>query len=100
MTLIVAYCLSMLYTSLTSEGYFAAELRAKPELREVYNNLDELDGLVKVIMVAVYASVIVLSVLFQGLNARYYFTRRKYVDRYVSDTPAWVLDLQRTGTMV
>lgn len=39
--------------------------------------------------------VILVSVLFQGLNAIYYFTRRKHVDAYVQNTPEWVLNLNR-----
>ena len=97
LTLIVVYCLWMLFTSLTGEGYFAAELKAKPELGQVFDNLDQLDYLVKVIMVAVYSLVIALSVIFQGLNAVYYFTRRKHVDAYVEETPEWVLDVQRAA---
>lgn len=99
LTLIVVYCLWMLFTSLTGEGYFSAELKAKPELGQVYDNLEELDYLVKVIMVAVYALVIVLSAIFQGLNAVYYFTRRKHIDAYVEGTPEWVVDVQRAAAM-
>jgi hypothetical protein len=43
----------------------------------------------------VYGTVIVLSIIFQGLTACYYFTRRKYVEAYVRETPQWVLDVQR-----
>jgi hypothetical protein len=33
--------------------------------------------------------------VFQGLNAVYYFTRRKHVVACLHDTPEWVLDLER-----
>jgi hypothetical protein len=45
--------------------------------------------------VVLYGSVIALSALFQGANALYYFSRRKYVEAYVRDTPVWVVDLER-----
>ena len=61
-------------------------------------SLDEFDYLYKVLVVAVYGTVIVLSAIFQGLNAFYYFTRRKHVEAYVQETPDWVLDLQRMTT--
>ncbi len=41
-------------------------------------------------------AVIVLSGIFQGLNARYYFVRAGRLRDYVRDTPQWVLDLQRS----
>ncbi len=37
-----------------------------------------------------------MSVVFQGLNAIYYFTRRKLVASYLEETPDWVVDVQRT----
>jgi hypothetical protein len=85
----------MVAAGLMAEGPFAAELKAKPELSAVIDSVDGIDQLYKVLIVAVYGTVIVLSGVFQGLNALYYFTRRKHVTAYVQNTPAWVLDLQR-----
>lgn len=93
--LIIAYCIWMLVVGLTADGPFAAELKAKPELSAVIDSVDGIDQLYRVLIVAVYGTVIVLSGVFQGLNALYYFTRRKYVTAYVQNTPEWVLDLQR-----
>jgi len=95
LALIIAYCVWMLFTGLTGEGPFAAELKTKPELRAAFASLDGMDQLYRVLIAAVYGTVIVLSVVFQGLNAVYYFTRRKHVSDYVRETPDWVLDLQR-----
>lgn len=85
----------MLATSLSGEGPFAAELRAKPELAAAIDNVEQFDQIYRLIMAAVYGMVIVLSVLFQGLNAFYYFSRRKHVEAYLQQTPEWVVDLQR-----
>lgn len=97
LSLIVAYCGWMLFVGLTGEGPFAAEVAEHPELAEALGSLDGLDALYRLIIVAVYASVIVLTVVFQGLNAYYYFTRRKHIDAYVRETPQWVLDVQRSA---
>jgi hypothetical protein len=35
-------------------------------------------------------------VVFQGVNAIYYFTRRRHVEAYIAQTPEWIRDLQRT----
>ncbi len=95
MTLIIVYCLWMLLTSLTSADPFVAEVAANPELA---GSLNQFDHLYKDLVVTVYGTVIVLSVIFQGLNALYYFTRRKHVEAYVQETPEWVLDLQHIMT--
>ena len=95
LTMIIVYCLWMIFTGLTGEGPFAAELAAKPELREVLDSIDGLDYFYKLIVLAIYGTVIVLSAIFQGWNAYYYFSRRKHVEDYVRETPEWVIDVQR-----
>ena len=89
----------MLFVGLTSPGPFAAEMAANPELADALGSLDPFDYLHKILVVAVYGTVIVLSAIFQGLNAFYYFTRRKHVEAYVKITPGWALDLQRMTTV-
>ena len=95
LTLIIVYCGWMLVEGLTGPGLFSAELKAKPELAAALGPVGQWDDLYKMIVVAVYGTVIVLTAIFQGLNAAYYFTRRKHVEAYVRETPKWVLDLQR-----
>ena len=93
--LIIAYCVWMIVQGLTTTGPFAAELAAKPELAEALGPLDEFDHLYRFLVLTLYGTVIVLSVVFQGLTAFYYFSRRKYVEDYVRETPQWVMDVQR-----
>jgi hypothetical protein len=95
LTVIIVYCFWMLYVGLTSAGPFASEMEANPKLGAALGSLDEFDYVYKLLVAAVYGTVIVLSVIFQGLNALYYFTRRKHAEAYVQETPDWVLDLQR-----
>ncbi len=98
LTLIIVYCLWMLFTGLNGAGPFAAEIEANPEIAATIGSLDGIDHLYKVFVVAVYGTVIVLSTIFQGLNALYYFTRRKHIEAFVHETPGWVLDVQRMTT--
>ena len=92
--LIVVYCIWMLIVGFSSEGPFAAEIRAKPELAVAIDNIEQFDQVYLILMVAVYATVMVLSVIFQRLNSLYYFSRRKHIERYVNETPDWVVGLQ------
>ncbi len=52
-------------------------------------------GLVTEVTLAVYGGVIVLTALFQGLNARYYFVRTQLVEGYLRETPDWIVEIQR-----
>jgi hypothetical protein len=96
--MITVYCVWALYSGLVGASSLEAQLAANPELGEAIGSLQGMEGfdeLYRTIVVALYGTVIALSAIFQGANAIYYFTRRKYVERYVRETPAWVIDLQR-----
>jgi hypothetical protein len=91
---IVIYCLWMLSAS-SSEAVGAMtsgmDSATRQQMREV---LGDLDGLYKSATLAMYGGAIVLSVLFQGGNALYYFTRRRHVEDFIAETPQWVRDVQ------
>ena len=89
LAMITIYCGWMLYTSLTNPNAIS------PELRQVMDSVGELDELVRYITLVFYGLVIGLSAIFQGLNALYYFTRRKHIEAYVRETPEWVRSVQR-----
>ncbi|HIF33601.1 MAG TPA: hypothetical protein EYG57_15840 [Planctomycetes bacterium] len=95
LVLIISYCTWMLVVSLTSDGPFTAELKAKPELSVAFNSAEQFDRYYKMLVAGLYGAVIMLTGVFQGFNAFYYFTRRKHIKAYVENTPGWVLDLQR-----
>jgi hypothetical protein len=98
LTLIVVYSVWATYAGLTGGNVFAKELAANPDLSALGFDSDLIssgDALYKSVLVAFYGTVIVLSVIFQGATAVYYATRRKYIQRYVAETPAWVRDLHR-----
>ena len=92
---IVVYCGWMLATGLSDSSPWQAELAANPELGELLGSGAELDHLYHLLVVAVYGSVILLSVLYQGWNAWYYFSRRRVLATYLQSTAEWVRDLQR-----
>jgi hypothetical protein len=88
MAVIVAYCLWSIYRAKTASD---------PGMDELNQVLGEgTDELVQSLTVTVYTVVIFASVLFQGLNARYYHARVARLRAYLDQTPPWVLDVQRT----
>jgi hypothetical protein len=44
-----------------------------------------------------YGSMAVIALLTQGTAAWYYFSRDKWIREYISQTPAWILQVQRAG---
>jgi hypothetical protein len=95
LALIVAYSLAMLSSGLAGEGPFSSELKSSPELASVLGSVEQYDELYRLVLMAVYGSVIVLSAIFQGGNAWYYFSRRRLLEGYVRDTPDWICQVQR-----
>jgi hypothetical protein len=95
LTVISVYCLWALYSNLYGASSFDSELAAHPEIGGALGSINEFKPLVEEIVVLFYGVVIALSVVFQGGNALYYFTRRKYIEEYLRQTPQWVIDVQR-----
>jgi hypothetical protein len=88
MSLVVAYCLWSMYQTVANPNIEVARL-------------EELAGLpgdfATDLTMIVYGLAIVLTLLFQGINARYYFTRTKLLADYLRETPRWIIDLQRSS---
>ncbi len=91
---IVAYCAWSLIAELAGPGTYAQTIQEHPELADV---LGETDGLVRLIVVLVYGSVIALTIPYQALMAWYYLSRTKHIQTYISQTPQWVTDLERAA---
>jgi hypothetical protein len=92
--LITIYCGWMIFTGLQEADSVTKELTSSPELGELLGSSGQFGNLYELLVYAVYGSVAVLSAIFQGLTALYYFSRRKYVEAYVQSTPQWIRDLQ------
>ena len=92
MTLLIGYGLWGIYSALTGPNPYADQIKAMPELEQMLGPIDEMH---LILAVAVYGCLIVFSAIFQGLNALYYFTRRKHLDAYLVRTPLWIVDLQK-----
>jgi len=87
MALIIAYCLWSMYRSTAF---------ADPEMTQLLELLGEDTGqLIRSLTFTVYVIVIGATVIFQGLNARYYFVRIERLRDHVRSTPEWIRDVQR-----
>ncbi len=89
MALIIVYCLWKMYQT-TGEP--------DPQLAELTELLGgDLDEVMRSLTLTMYTGVIATTAIFQGLNARYYFRRIEMIREYLSETPAWVLELQESA---
>jgi hypothetical protein len=93
LAMIVVYCLWMLSGSSAEASAVSAQFNSAAE-RELLSMAGDLEGLYKTAALAMYGGAIALSVLFQGGNALYYFTRRRHVEDFIAETPQWVRDVQ------
>jgi hypothetical protein len=91
MALMLLYSLWSIGSAIAGPSPYEAELRAHPELA----SLGSIDQLYLAVTLAVYGGVCIATIVCQGLNAWYYFTRGRHVRAYLAETPAWVVDLHR-----
>ncbi len=94
MALVIGYAGWMLGRSLWGPDPYAEAMAGEPMLA---GPLGSINQLYRTLSLAFYGGLIAATVIFQGLNALYYFTRRKYVEAYLRQTPEWVVQLQRRG---
>lgn len=98
---IVAYALWML---LAAVGTGPRPVAAAPELTslletEFGGSMPSLPELERTLSIAVYATLIIGTVLFQGMAAAYYRTRKRHLARFLSETPGWIINLHQAGIM-
>ena len=67
-----------------------------PETAEL---LADYEPLIRQMMMVLYAGVMACAIIGPGLMVWYYRSREKVLVRYLQETPAWILDLQRAGTL-
>ncbi len=97
LAIVVVYSLGAIQSNLNEAKSITAELGAYSDLETVLGTPDEIETLARQIVFLFYGSVIAASVVFQGLNALYYFSRRKHIDAYIADTPEWIRQLRSSG---
>ncbi len=84
--IIIAYCLWSMYSTVANPSNETTQLEELAGLPS---------GLVTELTLMAYGVVIVLTLLVQGLNARYYFVRIQQLKEYLAQTPKWIVDMQR-----
>ena len=90
--ILVVYGIYGLVTTMIGPNYYDEQIMKMPQLAPTLEPLGELYQLISIL---VYGSIIVISIVFQGLTAWYYFSRTKILRAYVEQTPSWILDVHK-----
>ena len=89
MVVVIAYCLWTMY---------ATWAHPSRDLEQLEALVGPTGDLVTKLTVRIYGTIILASMLVQGLNARYYFARTALMKGYLDQTPAWIIDLHRSAS--
>lgn len=92
MALLIGYCTWMIADAYFGTSPYDDAIAAEPMLADMLGQWGDLE---LQLTLAVYGGVIAGTIVFQGLNAVYYFTRAKHLRAYLDETPDWVVDVQR-----
>ena len=87
---IIAYCVYQMATFSPDAMYSSPETREM--LAQAAGDLQQaIEAALPLFYYAVYGLVMLLSAVCQGGLALYYVTRRRYVDLFNRETPAWIV---------
>jgi hypothetical protein len=100
MVLIIGYCAWQLVGAMGQPDMVSQAISESPELAQFINDPEmaaEADDLIHRATVLTYLIVIGATVIFQGGNAIYYFTRGKWMRTYIKETPSDALHHPGSG---
>jgi hypothetical protein len=95
--ILISYAIWQGYHGMTGAGSLTASAGGDPQLTRL---LGPIDQLINLITLSVYGLLVLIAIFVQGGTALYYFTREKYVNAYLRQTPDWILNLQRSGLSI
>lgn len=95
LTLIIIYCIWQLAFGLLGPNPLEAELNKNPAVGQALGSMDQFLWMYEAVLIAVYGLVILLTLVFQGYNAYFYFAGGRKVQQYLDQTAEWIVDLQR-----
>jgi hypothetical protein len=88
--LLFSYAAMCLWTSSTT----TSTLTSDPQLQQMLAPFRDIE---KTIYTLVYGAMMAAAVIGPGLTSLYYWGRIKHIQRYLAETPKWILELQEAG---
>jgi hypothetical protein len=94
---LIVYSLWSIHSTLAAPSPYAAVLASEGQAAGMLGSIEQLQTTVTLV---VYGSLIIVSIVFQGSMAWYYFTRGRYIKTYISETRPCIVDLQRATSLL
>jgi len=91
---IILYAAYSLHKGLSGQSDLSKQLGTVND-PAVAGSIGDIEGLTHLIYWVLYGSLIIGTIVAQGLAALYYATRAKFIRAYLDETPQWVVDLQK-----
>jgi hypothetical protein len=96
-SLLALYAIWQLVAELLGHGLSASNAS---DIASMIGDDPSARALIHQCVIALYLGVLAAAVLGMGGLALYYFSRIKYVESYIRQTPAWIVDLQKAGVTI
>jgi hypothetical protein len=96
-SLLIAYAVWGIVRELTGTGEYAQIAASDAQLAEM---LKPVEGITRLVSLSMNLGLIAIALIAQGSLAAFYFTRVKYIRAYVTQTPAWIVAVQKTGSLI
>lgn len=93
---IALYCAWTISLALRGQGSLALASAGDPAVDEM---LAPFQSMIMSATVIAYGSAIALTLFIQGAAAWYYLSRRRHVEAFKAQTPAWIVDAYRSGAL-
>jgi len=91
--IIAMYCGGSVYDAWFGDSIFTSIIQQAPEVAEL---LEPYETLIRQVTAGTYAVVAFITLIVQAFVIRYYASRRRLIEQYIAETPAWVLQLDKT----
>ena len=92
MFLLIGYSFWSISISLRGSNPYEQHIALNPELEQMLGPISQLHAF---LTLAVYGAVILLSIIFQGGGALFYFGRSRHLEAYLAQTEPWIIELHR-----
>ncbi|MBM80987.1 MAG: hypothetical protein CMJ78_10395 [Planctomycetaceae bacterium] len=99
MLLLVGYSIWMLYSRLTGPNPMQG-ISLDAEFGDLSSVMPSMESLYILGNIIVFGGLLLLSIVFQGLNALFYRKCAKQMAGFVNTTPEWVMDLLKSGKLI
>jgi MFS family permease len=93
-SILLLYAAWSLWGVYHEQSDLAKQLAGMPDMGAMGRDIDQIT---RTIGLMVYGGLAAVAIFGQGGTALYYWSRRKFVEAYLNETPKWIIDAQRAG---